>query len=115
MPITNLGNQLYRLKKADLHAAADTFVQAFEIDPYFRAIFDQLNPSVDLMTQYFRAVLKYSEFYGEIYANSRELNGLAAWLMNDYIQFKINDLFCCGILFDILNSTNGSASYPDNH
>ena len=100
----NQPNQhLYQVKKAELNPAVDTLVQAFTDDPYFKVIFGQINPSLDLICQYFKAIIKYAQCYGEIYADSEDLKGLAIWLPSDFQQFKMNDLFSCGVLFDILN------------
>ena len=72
-----------RLNKSHVKPAADVLARAFRNDPmskYFSA--DELKREKRL-PHLFQYVLGYCARYGEIYATSPDLEGIAAWLTSD--------------------------------
>ena len=71
-------DSLYRLQKKDIPQAAAMLVDAFQHDPLWEAVWHDANPRQKLGT--FEAPVRYCLKYGEVYASSENLEGVAAWV-----------------------------------
>ncbi len=74
---TKLDN-LYRLQKKDIHRAAIVLADAFQHDPVWNAVLG--NATLAQRVYAFETPIRYSLKYGEVYAPSETLEGVAAWL-----------------------------------
>ena len=87
-----LGDSLYRLKNSDLQRGTDVLVRAFREDTlthYFIPPCDNWN---SLAAKYFAFRLRFGIIYGEVYASSSEIEGLAAWFTpgkSDMTNFRM--------------------------
>ena len=70
---------LYRLKKSDLALGTEVLVRAFHEDPLTHYFFPPCNNWEELVSKYFAFRLRFGIKYGEVYATSSEIEGLAAW------------------------------------
>jgi len=69
---------LYRLQKKDVLRAGAVLTEAFQHDPVWSAIFDGVAP--ELRIGAFETPVRYCMKYGEVYAPSAALEGVAAWV-----------------------------------
>lgn len=75
-------NALYRLQKKDVPQAAAVLVGAFEHDPVWKVILNDATPTQRIAT--FEAPLLHCLKYGEVYAPSENLEGVAAWTPGEW-------------------------------
>ncbi|MCK5157584.1 MAG: GNAT family N-acetyltransferase [Candidatus Heimdallarchaeota archaeon] len=76
-------SQLYRLRKKDVKTASEVFLRAFVKDPLLLHMFPDEKSQKKYMLEYFRSRINYGFFYGEIYATSPNIEGLAIWFQSD--------------------------------
>lgn len=72
---------LYPVQKRNVPQAAAVLVDAFEHDPVWKAILSDATPTQRMAA--FEAPLLYCLKYGQIYAPSENLEGIAAWTPGD--------------------------------
>jgi ribosomal protein S18 acetylase RimI-like enzyme len=70
-------DDLYRLQKKDVRRAAVTLADAFRHDPVWNAVFGDATPAPRAYA--FETPVRYGLKYGEVYAPSEALEGIAAW------------------------------------
>lgn len=71
-------NDLYRLQKKDIPRAAAVLADAFEPDPVWRAVLGDATP--EQRAAAFETPVRYGMHYGEVYAPSAALEGVAVWV-----------------------------------
>jgi ribosomal protein S18 acetylase RimI-like enzyme len=71
-------DSLYRLQKRDVAQAGAVLADAFQHDPVWNAIFDDAGPQQRAYA--FETPVRYCLRYGEVYAPSAGLEGVAAWV-----------------------------------
>jgi ribosomal protein S18 acetylase RimI-like enzyme len=71
-------DDLYRLQKEDARRAGAVLTAAFEHDPVWSAIFEGV--ASELRIGAFETPVRYCMKYGEVYAPSAALEGVAAWV-----------------------------------
>jgi ribosomal protein S18 acetylase RimI-like enzyme len=71
-------DDLYRLQKKDARRAGEVLTDAFRHDPVWNAIFDGVDPERRIGA--FETPVRYCLKYGEVYAPSAALEGVAAWV-----------------------------------
>ncbi|TVR62775.1 MAG: GNAT family N-acetyltransferase [Spirochaetaceae bacterium] len=84
-PMTGQLESLYELKKRDVRRAAGVLTDAFEHDPIWNAILRDATPTQRVGA--FETPLRYCRRYGQVFATSAELEGVAAWLPGDSSAF----------------------------
>ena len=83
---------LYRLKKTDLERGVEVLVRAFHEDPLTHYFFPPCDNWENLVSKYFAFRLRFGIKYGEVYASSPEIEGLAAWFApgkSDMTNFRM--------------------------
>lgn len=80
---TDLSN-LTRLHKSDINAATEMLTRAFQHDPLLGAILANKRGKEKLAYYLFQYDLGYCFRYGEVYATSAHMEGIAAWVPPDY-------------------------------
>lgn len=83
---------LYRLKKSDLERGTDVLVQAFREDPLTHYFIPPCDNWEELVSTYFSYRLRFGIMYGEVYAISPAIEGLAAWFApgkSDMTNFRM--------------------------
>ena len=71
-------NDLYRLQKKDAPRAAAVLADAFQHDPLWNAILG--NATLEQRAAAFETPVRYGMRYGEVYAPSEALEGVAVWV-----------------------------------
>ena len=76
-------NGIYRLEKDDVERAARILARAFGNDPLTLHAFSEEERSEENLYYFFLIPLKYCLRYGEVYAPSFDIEGVALWLTSD--------------------------------
>ena len=76
--MANKLDNLYRLQKKDIHRAAVMLADAFQHDPVWNAVFG--DATLAQRAYAFETPVRYGLKYGEVYAPSEALEGVAAWV-----------------------------------
>lgn len=77
---TTDGVDLIRLDRSQLKAARLMLTRAFDDDPLMRAFVPDAARRPRVLARCFGYVLRLGLYYGEAYANDRQLSGIAVWL-----------------------------------
>jgi ribosomal protein S18 acetylase RimI-like enzyme len=75
-------DNLYRLQKKDARRAGAVLTEAFQHDPVWNAVFDGVAP--ERRTGAFETPVRYGLKYGEVYAPSAALEGVAVWVPGEF-------------------------------
>jgi len=73
---------LYRLQKKDSQRAAMVLTDAFEHDPIWQVLLSDATPTQKVGA--FETPLLYCLKYGQVYATSENLEGIAAWVPGEW-------------------------------
>ena len=76
-------NDLVRLTKAQIKPAAETLVQAFQDDPLIAYFIPDASERNNKSPYIFHLLIRYGLLYGEVYAISPNLEGVAVWLPSE--------------------------------
>ena len=78
-------DKLFRLRKNHLNSAAELFSDVFFEDIFAKQIFPKEETRKQNLYHYFKFRINYGLLYGEVYASSSNLEGLAVWVHSDNI------------------------------
>jgi len=79
-------NNLVRLKKSHVKAAGEMLARAFQDHPLFAYFVPNTLQRQRKSPYIFEALLRYNVSYGEVYATSPNLEGVAGWLHSEKAQ-----------------------------
>jgi ribosomal protein S18 acetylase RimI-like enzyme len=88
---------LYRLQKKDAQRAGAVLTAAFRHDPVWNAVFDGVNSERRIGA--FETPVRYCLKYGEVYASSPALEGVAAWVPGELADMTFWRMFRCGAIW----------------
>ena len=71
---------LYRIKKEDIPKAGSVLRNAFQHDPVWKKLFEDAQVSDEKLLAFNETPIRYCFKFGEVYAVSRNLEGIAAWI-----------------------------------
>jgi ribosomal protein S18 acetylase RimI-like enzyme len=80
---------LYKVQKKDIPKAGLVLANAFQHDPVWTKIFEGEAKNLQKMGAWFEGSVRYGLKYGEIYATSEHLEGIAAWGPNDFADMTM--------------------------
>ncbi len=78
--------KLFRLRKNHLNSAAELFSAVFFDDIFAKRIFPKEETRKQNLYHYFKFRINYGLLYGEVYASSSNLEGLAVWVPSRNIE-----------------------------
>jgi len=79
-------NNPIRLDKSQVRAAAQVLSRAFYDDPVFSYLIPDALQRRNKLHHLFETMVRYSVSYGEVYATSPNLEGIAVWLPSDRVE-----------------------------
>ena len=85
---------LYRLHKHQADQAGVVLTEAFQKDPVFNAIFENATP--EQRQAFFTTPVQYCLKYGQVFAPSAQLEGIAAWVPGRYAEMTLLRLLFSG-------------------
>ncbi len=92
---------LYKLQKKDIPTAVSVAAAAFRTDPFWGALFGK-NARPEQTYNIFESLIRYCFKYGEVYAPSASLEGVAAWVHSDFADMTFGRMVASGMLAAIL-------------
>ena len=100
--MSNKLDNLYRLQKKDTHRAAVMLADAFQHDPVWNAVFG--DATLAQRAYVFETPVRYSLKYGEVYAPSEALEGVAAWAPGALAEFTSWRILRSGALWPAMKT-----------
>jgi len=79
-------NCLFRLGKAYVKPAADTLGRAFQNDPLLTYFIPDACERKSKSVHIIQCYIRYGVLYGEVYATSRNLEGVAVWIPSEKVD-----------------------------
>jgi ribosomal protein S18 acetylase RimI-like enzyme len=73
---------LYKVQKKDIRETGVVLADAFQHDPFWKKLLGETN--IDQKQVFFEGSVRYCLKYGEVYASSPYLEGIAAWVSGDF-------------------------------
>jgi ribosomal protein S18 acetylase RimI-like enzyme len=89
---------LYKIQKKDIPKAGVVLADAFQHDSIWRMVFRD-GATIDQKGNLYESPIKYCLKYGEVYASSEHLEGVAAWVPGDLADITIWRLVQSGAIF----------------
>jgi GNAT superfamily N-acetyltransferase len=90
---------LYKLQKKDISKAGVVLADAFQHDPIWANIFEVESKNINRMGAWFEGSVRYGLRYGEVYAPSKNLEGIAVWGLNDFADMTMWRMIRSGSIF----------------
>lgn len=91
-------NNFARLKKSQIKPAAEMLARAFQDDPLFAYFIPDAPERKDKLPYFFQFQIRYSVLYGEAYAISPNLEGVATWLPSEKADMSLWRMMRSGLL-----------------
>ncbi len=93
-------DDLYRLQKKDARRAGAVLIAAFQRDPVWSAIFAGVAPEQRVGA--FETPVRYCLTYGEVYAPSAALEGVAAWVPGELADMTLWRMLVSGAIWSAM-------------
>ncbi len=78
---------LYKVKKKDIPYAGAVLADAFQHDPSWKKVFEKFK--IDQKRGFFESSVRYCLKYGNVYATSEHIEGIAVWIPDDLTDMTI--------------------------
>lgn len=89
---------LYKLRKDDLSRAGEVLAEAFRNDPVWTRVFEGVTDRERKIRAFFEIPVRFCRTYGEAYASSTELEGIAAWAPGETADMTVWRLLRSGAM-----------------
>lgn len=90
---------LYKIQKKDIPKASAVLANAFQHDPLWLKFFED-EPNIDQKFHFFFEIpVRYCYKFGEVYASSENLEGIAAWAPGDLSYMTVWRMIQSGSFF----------------
>jgi len=96
--MSGLIENLYILQKKDIPKAGAILTDAFQNDPVWIKIFEHESKIDQKLHAFYETPIRYCLKYGEVYATSENLEGIAAWVSGDLADMTIWRLIRSGAI-----------------
>jgi ribosomal protein S18 acetylase RimI-like enzyme len=80
---------LYKVQKKDIAKAGAVLADAFQHDPVWTKVFADEGKDHQQMSTWYEGPVRYCLKYGEVYATSEHLEGIAGWGPNNFADMTI--------------------------
>ncbi|UCC59625.1 MAG: GNAT family N-acetyltransferase [Dehalococcoidia bacterium] len=82
-------SDIIKLNKSHIKPAAEVLVKAFQTYPLLRHCFPNEQELREVAYYFFQVTLNYSIHYGEAYATSPDMEGIAIWVHSDKLPMTV--------------------------
>ena len=89
-------NHLVRLKKSQVKPVGEMFARAFQDDPLLTYFLPGTSQREKVLPYIFELAIRYGVSYGEVYAISSNLKGVAVWLPAETANMSLWGMIRCG-------------------
>lgn len=86
-----------RLGDPEVAKAAEVLARAFIHDPMMQSIFPDEPRKEEKLTLLFKVIVRYGLKYGEVYAPSSDIEGVAIWITSENTDMSLLKLEQCGL------------------
>lgn len=93
---------LYPIPASYIPASAEILRDAFQKDPLWNALFVEYSTDIPRMNAFYETPLRFCFKYGQVYANSNNLEGVAAWVPGEYSVMTFRRLLSSGAFLPAL-------------
>ena len=87
---------LYQVQKKDFTQAGVILADAFKHDPLWNKIWEGQHGKEEQFRAFFQGAVRYCLKYGQAYATSEKLEGIAGWLNDKYADMTPWRMLLCG-------------------
>jgi len=101
---------LYRLQKKDTPKAGIVLADAFQHDSFWKLFFKD-EATIEQRGTLYESPIKYCFKYGEVYATSEHLEGIAAWTSGDLADLTIWRLVRSGAIISGLKALSACTKF----
>ena len=91
-------DNLYKLRKSDLSGAGKVLAEAFREDPVWNKVFEGVPDRERKLEAFFEIPVRFCRTYGEAYATSSEMEGIAAWVPGETADMTVWRLLRSGAM-----------------
>jgi ribosomal protein S18 acetylase RimI-like enzyme len=95
--MSSASDSVYRVSRQDIARAREILTEAFQEDPVWRALFAD-GATREQRLAAFEVPLIYCRKYGEVWATSPDLEGIAAWVPGRYARMTIGRMVWSGAI-----------------
>lgn len=88
--------ELYKIQKKDIETASQVLGKAFHEDPAWIYVIPDVNERREKLPAVFEYSIRYSLKYGEVYAPTENLEGIAVWIPHTTVEKSIWRTFRSG-------------------
>jgi ribosomal protein S18 acetylase RimI-like enzyme len=88
----------YKIQKKDIHKVGVALADAFQNDSVWKLFFKE-EATIDQRSLFFETPIRYCIKYGQVYATSEHLEGIAAWVPGNLADITIWRVIQIGALF----------------
>ncbi len=96
----------YKLEKKDIKSSCLVLGEAFHNDPAWVHVIPDENERREKLPIIFEYVVRYSLSYGEVYAPTKNLEGIAAWVPHTTVEKNLWRLFRSGAIWAAIKMGN---------
>ena len=89
-------NHVVRLKESQVKPASEVFARAFQDDPFFVYLLPDTSQRKNVLPYIFELNIRYGVSYGEVYAISSSLEGVAMWFPPETADMSLWGIIRCG-------------------
>ena len=102
--MANSLNNIFQFNKSNIDLAGKVCTKAYFEDPLFCWFFPEISKRREYLSVLFNITFRYSQKYGEVYATSSNIEGVASWLPYDKSSISFTQMIRFGFLNLILNA-----------
>jgi len=89
-------NSLFRLERAQIKPAAEMLARAFQDDVLYNYVIPDAYERKRVLPYFFQFRVRYGILYGEVYAVSQNLEGVAVWIPSENADMTQGRMFRAG-------------------
>jgi len=82
-------SEMYKVRRKDIKKAAEVFSHAFYTDPLTQYMFPNDETRQNHSSHYFNFIISYGLKFGEVFAPSPKIEGLAIWYLSDKYEMTM--------------------------
>jgi hypothetical protein len=90
--MSNNLSKILRFDKSNIHLAGEVCTKAYFEDPLFCWFFPEISKSRKYLSVLFNVGFCYTLKYGEVYARSSNIEGVASWLPYDKSSISFEEM-----------------------
>jgi GNAT superfamily N-acetyltransferase len=91
-------NELYKLSPGDINKGSEVLRDAFKNYPAFTYLFPEINERARKLKYVMEFFIKCGLLNGEVYAPSKNIEGVAIWYKSTQLNLGLPDIFRAGLL-----------------